>query len=294
MTNFCKIVQDLLPNYMEKITSDETNQFVEKHLEQCEECTRIYNNMKSNLEVPTENIDKGVDYMKKFNKEVKHLKFWKKILIVIALIIGILAGIVLYRYSVLTKMYNLYEKGSKEITNIHCIQEFSDAGSTTITEAWRKDNLEIEKLTKVGTEYELRVWLDRKTNEEYFIIENEKKYQKTGLPMISIPAMSTFANPGIEYRLKDAINPTISIKSIEYEGKDCYQIKQDIEGLSFDREVIYEKQTGFPLYVSTEGSKSEGDTTWSQREIKYKYEINAVTDEDVAKPDFTEYEYIED
>ena len=34
----CKIVQDLLPNYIEKLTSDETNIFIEKHLKECEDC----------------------------------------------------------------------------------------------------------------------------------------------------------------------------------------------------------------------------------------------------------------
>ena len=31
----CKVVQDLLPNYMENLTSKETNQYVETHLQEC-------------------------------------------------------------------------------------------------------------------------------------------------------------------------------------------------------------------------------------------------------------------
>ena len=31
----CKIVQDLLPNYIEKLTNDETNKYVEEHLKEC-------------------------------------------------------------------------------------------------------------------------------------------------------------------------------------------------------------------------------------------------------------------
>ena len=46
----CKIVQDLLPNYIDKLTSDETNSFVAKHLEECTECTEIIENMKKNFE----------------------------------------------------------------------------------------------------------------------------------------------------------------------------------------------------------------------------------------------------
>ena len=54
----CKIVQDLLPNYIEKLTNDETNKFVELHLNECEECKKVYNNMKKELEPKTEQIDK--------------------------------------------------------------------------------------------------------------------------------------------------------------------------------------------------------------------------------------------
>ena len=31
----CKIVQDLLPNYIEKLTNEETNKYIEEHLNEC-------------------------------------------------------------------------------------------------------------------------------------------------------------------------------------------------------------------------------------------------------------------
>ena len=33
----CKIVQDLLPNYIENLTNEETNHFIEEHLKECPE-----------------------------------------------------------------------------------------------------------------------------------------------------------------------------------------------------------------------------------------------------------------
>ena len=42
----CKIVQDLLPNYIENLTSEETNTFIEEHLTECEDCKKIYETMK--------------------------------------------------------------------------------------------------------------------------------------------------------------------------------------------------------------------------------------------------------
>ena len=39
----CNIVQDLLPNYIEKLTSENTNEYITKHLSECEQCSNIYN-----------------------------------------------------------------------------------------------------------------------------------------------------------------------------------------------------------------------------------------------------------
>ena len=43
----CKIVQDLLPNYIENLTSKETNIFIEGHLNTCSNCKNILENMKN-------------------------------------------------------------------------------------------------------------------------------------------------------------------------------------------------------------------------------------------------------
>ena len=41
----CKLVQDLLPNYIEKVISEETNQYMEEHLQSCAECNKVYTSM---------------------------------------------------------------------------------------------------------------------------------------------------------------------------------------------------------------------------------------------------------
>ena len=41
----CKIVQDLLPNYMENLTSIQTNEYIEEHIANCEECKKNLENM---------------------------------------------------------------------------------------------------------------------------------------------------------------------------------------------------------------------------------------------------------
>ena len=64
----CKIIQDLLPNYIEKLTNEETNLFIEEHLKECTECQHIFENMQKELKVNTEKRDeREVKYIKKYN-----------------------------------------------------------------------------------------------------------------------------------------------------------------------------------------------------------------------------------
>ena len=50
MENKCKIVQDILPIYIESMASEETNIFVEEHLKECKNCRKNLEEMKSELE----------------------------------------------------------------------------------------------------------------------------------------------------------------------------------------------------------------------------------------------------
>ena len=38
----CEIIRDLLPLYIDGLTSIESNQEIEKHLKNCEECQKYY------------------------------------------------------------------------------------------------------------------------------------------------------------------------------------------------------------------------------------------------------------
>ena len=43
----CELVKDLLPSYVDGLTSDETNEFIESHVKECPECKALLNDMKS-------------------------------------------------------------------------------------------------------------------------------------------------------------------------------------------------------------------------------------------------------
>lgn len=66
----CKIIQDLLPLYCDKLTSEESNEEIEKHLRECEECSQIYDNMcaKEEIDININNPKRDIKPLKKINR----------------------------------------------------------------------------------------------------------------------------------------------------------------------------------------------------------------------------------
>lgn len=90
----CKIVRDLLPNYIEKLTDEVTNEFIEEHIASCEECRRALHNMNGEVEIEEFDQDEEINYLKKINTKVKMT------IAVVSLIVIIIASCVsLYIYN---------------------------------------------------------------------------------------------------------------------------------------------------------------------------------------------------
>lgn len=65
----CKIIQDLLPLYCDKLTSPESNEEIEKHLHECEECTQVYESMCEKEESVIDNPEKDIQPLKKVKRK---------------------------------------------------------------------------------------------------------------------------------------------------------------------------------------------------------------------------------
>ena len=68
----CEIVQDLLPSYVDGLTSDETNEAIKDHLADCASCRDMYERMKADETSAEENPEV-------IEKEKKEINFLKKI-----------------------------------------------------------------------------------------------------------------------------------------------------------------------------------------------------------------------
>lgn len=84
----CYIVKDLLPNYVEKLTSEETNIQIEKHLDECMICNQEYEAM---IKTPEPVQPKNATMKEKNLYEIKYLKKIKKNTVT-KIIVGIVAA----------------------------------------------------------------------------------------------------------------------------------------------------------------------------------------------------------
>lgn len=90
----CKIVQDLLPNYIENLTEEVTNEYIEEHLKTCSNCRKALENMNSEIEVEEVHQEKEIQYLKNIRKRVK-----RTIALACTLIIIIASCVVCYVYN---------------------------------------------------------------------------------------------------------------------------------------------------------------------------------------------------
>ncbi|WP_461206742.1 zf-HC2 domain-containing protein [Clostridium sp. DL1XJH146] len=92
----CSIVQDLLPSYIEKLTSNDTNQAIENHLNNCVDCQNIYNNMNTEI---IETVKAPVIELK-FLKKVKRTRLLAAALcVILSLLLSYIIYDMEYKYS---------------------------------------------------------------------------------------------------------------------------------------------------------------------------------------------------
>lgn len=191
----------------------------------------------------------------------------KIVFLVILIIIIILVVLFLWRLVLINKIKDLNGESIK-ISNLYFIEE----DGSSITEFWKKDNI-IKENTKLMLENNnLTFWNNFDTEESYTLFNNIKKYSMGTNGMIYEPQANNVEILDSNNSILLALNPMFKIKTEQYDGKICYYIK-----LGQD-EVYIDKEYGITLYQKSENN-----------ELKVKYSINSVKDEDVAKPDLTNY-----
>jgi len=109
----CRIVQDLLPSYVDGLTCEFTNQSVEDHLKECPECFQALQRMKADeIHGVVEKVE--VDYLSKVRSKMKS---WKTVsgVSVILLLLTLSAGVILYDRMVPKEFSEVFEVSQESL-----------------------------------------------------------------------------------------------------------------------------------------------------------------------------------
>lgn len=85
----CKIVQDLLPNYIENLTDEVTNEYIEEHIATCAECAQVLKDMNGDLKLEQINQEHEIKYLKGIRRRVR------RIILAVTIAIILIAGCVI-------------------------------------------------------------------------------------------------------------------------------------------------------------------------------------------------------
>ncbi len=298
----CKVVQDLLPNYIENLTNEETNKFIEEHLKNCEQCKKIYDNMKKDL---------NVDNKTKEKKKVKFLKKYRNKLRVLEIILLII--VVAFVINTGRKMYIIADLNNKaeeyvNSENYHRITYSLDNGNytkseifslgdkkkliiTTMTEDARKQVVTIYA-TKTGTVPDTEYATTYPPTEIY----KQNMYKETDTEKIAMLDLEIGMSVDVQKAFwgvdntKDLILTAItsSINKETFNGEECYYVS-GTQNILPNTGMYVDKDTG--LMIATMASEYENPDGEKGRiaGAEYKYEFGIVTEDDFVEPDINDY-----
>lgn len=227
MNKECKIVQDLLPSYIEKLTDTETNQFIEEHLKNCKECQKVLNDMEEKLSANTEEIEKKkINYLKKYNRELRVLQI---IVLVVLLAFVVSVG---RKYIILKDLSSKFCK-YENMSNYHIIREEYNSGKMghntkkvmTIQETYKSGNNYI-------TTFEINDTDEKKSIMIAYNINGEKKVLYNRVDDITDSFDKEFIYIPMSYVTNGDYSPMymaifMNLDKVKVKGRTCYLVRNE-------------------------------------------------------------------
>jgi hypothetical protein len=100
----CEIIKDLLPLYVDGLTSEYSSKEIDNHLQECRDCKERFDDLQTNLGSDNQNnSEKEIDYLKKINRNQK-----RNIILgsVISFLIGASIPILKYKTFILVALFS--------------------------------------------------------------------------------------------------------------------------------------------------------------------------------------------
>lgn len=280
----CEIVKDLFPNYIDNLTSKDTNNFIENHLNKCKDCRLILEEMQENEKLDLED-NEIINFAKKFNKKYNLLKLIVALLVLSCVIVFLRKGII---------MANLLNK-TNSLANINNYYieyyQYNDDSITVIT-SYVKDNKYLRKLKNINKIDgniidEMVEQFDGEKCNLYIKSENEYQtyYDVEKNNIMPIALKSYYLSSNIFDFIKNCL--FTKIQQVEYNGIIAYKFtnlyNNQMINKNDDNYVYIDKENGLILRASS-GVVSTDNTAYNTF-IELKYKFNSVTDDDILNVD---------
>lgn len=296
----CKIIQDLLPNYIENLTTKETKAYIEEHLEKCQSCKQVLERMKQefNLNI-TKKDNREVKYIKKFNKKINILKLIISLILVVFIILTARKVIIISslsknaentintsNYHTVTYSYYLEDYSKTEV--------FSLGDKKKIITTQRKDN-GINKITIFARKNESFSENDKKYIANIYREVKDEKDGKIEKVVNLNQEIEIFVNPQNVTKTENYLQLFVysilsSVKDTTFNGEECYYISNFKSVNNNLEEGMYvNKLTGLPISSIAYEYKNPDGTRGRVPTSDYIYEFNVVKEEEFVEPNIDEY-----
>ncbi len=255
----CNLVKDLLPNYIDRVTSDETNIFVVEHLKNCERCRKSFENMSEEMKVDNKSKDnKKINIFRKVNNKIRLLKTIIFVTLFIFLIIFVRKVFIINNIENMSSKanYNCYSKIMVETTEKY----------TSKIEYYQNNDNFIKINTKINEKGVYKV-ISYKLNgtEDLKIFDNNIENQNVNKTSIEKDVQYQFLNKSFFGNIGLALSFG-SVKDIKLHNKPCYLLNVE-NYLNF-----IDKETGLTIKEINMDNNSV---------INYKYTFGDITDEKI-------------
>lgn len=133
----CNIIRDILPLYTDNVVSEDTKILVESHLENCSDCTRILNTMRTTIVIPPQTDELQVMQQFKFQWTwKKYMQGLLSALLLVALVV--LVFLFLYGVGLPTRSDNVLVRTGFQC-QIHNPEDWDTAICPTGEQIWIMD-----------------------------------------------------------------------------------------------------------------------------------------------------------
>lgn len=277
----CEMVKDLLPNYIENLLSEQTKRYVEAHIVDCLECSKLFNEIKENRIIENEECLNAEQSKIKLLKKHRSKKIMLKIICIslistLIIILGIFSIKIIPNYCIISRAYSSFNE-LKDMSNykvtieeIHIDNE-TEKKEVFITTYYYKDGKFKEENDKTKMTY----YGDENSNITVYINNNGEKCEiKTKGNIFERYSGDIIAyNRNIIAKL-GIVN--IDVEENKYNGKECFVLVINEEKEHY-REIWIDKET------MTQVREIQEILTFSHYyERNIKIEKNVVTDEDIT------------